>query len=173
MTSILLSVWSTALGHGVNSEQAPAFEVASVKPSDPGKSGSSFNFVPSGLEIAGGTLRSIMETACSLRTFQILGGPNDDPALQGLSQEDRIKEIRRRLQTLLAEPNGRYDFELIWSPDSGCGSWPNNAAAVTDEPADRPSLFTALQEQLGLKLEAIKGPVEVVVVDRVEKPDSN
>jgi uncharacterized protein (TIGR03435 family) len=56
--------------------------------------------------------------------------------------------------------DGKYDFALKWSPD------PTAAA-------DAPGIFTALQEQLGLKLESSKGPVEVVVIDSVEAPGEN
>jgi uncharacterized protein (TIGR03435 family) len=56
---------------------------------------------------------------------------------------------------------GRYDFTLKWSPDE---------TAVTDE---APSIFTAVQEQLGLKLQPTKGPVEVLVVDSIERPSEN
>jgi uncharacterized protein (TIGR03435 family) len=55
---------------------------------------------------------------------------------------------------------GRFDVELRWSAD------------VNTAPAngDTPSIFTALQEQLGLKLESARGPVEVLVIDSVERP---
>ena len=59
---------------------------------------------------------------------------------------------------------GRYDFQFSWTPDSG----PCAGAS-----SDAPSLFTALQEELGLKLESTKGPVEVIVVDGAEKASAN
>jgi len=56
----------------------------------------------------------------------------------------------------------RYDFTLDWAPQS--------TVASPDAP---PDIFTALQEQLGLKLEPIKGPVDTYVIDHVEHPTEN
>jgi bla regulator protein BlaR1 len=56
----------------------------------------------------------------------------------------------------------RYDLALKWSAD--------DAPETTDA---APSIFTALQEQLGLKLQPAKGPVERLVVDHVEMPSAN
>jgi uncharacterized protein (TIGR03435 family) len=61
---------------------------------------------------------------------------------------------------------GHYDFELKWTPETARRESP-------DALPELPSLFTALQEQLGLRLESAKGPVEIIVVDRAEKPDAN
>ena len=61
---------------------------------------------------------------------------------------------------------GRYDFTLKWTPAPGTGG-PSGPPVDSDAP----SIFTAVQEQLGLKLEAGRGPVEVVVIDRLEKPE--
>jgi uncharacterized protein (TIGR03435 family) len=58
---------------------------------------------------------------------------------------------------------GRYDFQLRWTPDDG-------TTGATDAP---PDLFTAIQEQLGLKLQAAKGPVKTLVIDHVELPTAN
>jgi uncharacterized protein (TIGR03435 family) len=67
---------------------------------------------------------------------------------------------------------GDFAFHLEWTPDPG-----QNLGGDSDTPppagADGPSIFTALQEQLGLKLESAKGPVEVLVIDNAEKPDAN
>jgi len=46
-------------------------------------------------------------------------------------------------------------------------------AAAPGDPDDPPDLFTAFQQQLGLKLEATKTPVDVLVIDRVSKPSEN
>jgi uncharacterized protein (TIGR03435 family) len=60
---------------------------------------------------------------------------------------------------------GIFNFKLQWTPDR---NKPADAAAP-----DGPSLFTAIQEQLGLRLRAQKAPVEVLVIDHIEKPSSN
>jgi uncharacterized protein (TIGR03435 family) len=59
---------------------------------------------------------------------------------------------------------GRYDVDLHWAVD---------VPSTGDAPpvgSDAPSIFTVVQEQLGLKLESTRGPVEVLVIDRVERP---
>jgi uncharacterized protein (TIGR03435 family) len=62
----------------------------------------------------------------------------------------------------------KYDFALKWTRDE------DSAAQSADAAADAgPSIFTAVQEQLGLKLQPAKGPVQVLVVDQVEQPSEN
>jgi uncharacterized protein (TIGR03435 family) len=53
------------------------------------------------------------------------------------------------------------------------GVWEINLTWAPDDAAAGPSLFTAIQEQLGLRLESAKGPVQVLIVDRAEKPSDN
>jgi len=71
---------------------------------------------------------------------------------------------------------GLFDFNVKFTPESGL-SVPSISAAGDHQPgaADplAPSLFTALQEELGLKLVSSKGPVEVLVIDSVTKPSEN
>jgi len=68
---------------------------------------------------------------------------------------------------------GVYDFTLKWMADPGqngpFGPPPPGAPSAPPDP-DAPNLFTAVQEQLGLKLENQRGPVEVVLIDRIERP---
>ncbi len=66
---------------------------------------------------------------------------------------------------------GSYAFDLQWTPDRP-PSAPGQPLASAAEPAG-PSLFTALQEQLGLRLESMRRPVEVLVIDHIERPAQN
>jgi len=72
---------------------------------------------------------------------------------------------------------GNYDFELKWTPDQGDQQLgPREVGGPEPAPsadANGPSIFTAVQEQLGLKLESAKGPGEILVINRVEKPAEN
>ena len=69
----------------------------------------------------------------------------------------------------------RYDFNLNWTPDqSQFASFGAHIPAPNpDDPNAPPSLFTALQEQLGLKMETTKAKVDVMVVDHIDKPSAN
>jgi uncharacterized protein (TIGR03435 family) len=68
--------------------------------------------------------------------------------------------------------NGRLDFNLEWTPDDlSSGNGPDSAAPLSNVPG--PSIFTAVQEQLGLKLDSQKGPAEVLIVDRAEHASEN
>jgi bla regulator protein blaR1 len=72
---------------------------------------------------------------------------------------------------------GKYDFELKWASSQASAPQLGAPPRTTDfgPPAnpDGPSIFAALQEQLGLRLETAKGPVEVLVIDRAQRPSEN
>jgi bla regulator protein blaR1 len=70
---------------------------------------------------------------------------------------------------------GKYDFVLEWTPDLADARAQGFGDGITS-PAPAPggpTIFTALQEQLGLRLESQKGPVENIVIDRADKPSEN
>jgi len=98
-------------------------------------------------------------------------------AVMGISRSGELQArvdtiddfIRRGLMFILGVTvidqtglQGNFDIDLKWTPES-----------ASDPAADTPSIFTALREQLGLKLEPSKGPVEVLVIDSVEHPTEN
>ncbi len=70
---------------------------------------------------------------------------------------------------------GRWNFLLKWTPDdSQFGGMRGNAPTPpADAPNAPPALYTAIQEQIGLKLDATKAPVKVLAIDHVEKPSEN
>ncbi len=89
--------------------------------------------------------------------------------------DDTISVLARELAQVLGRVvvnqtglSGRFDLTLRWTPDDAAASSP--ASPSPDLP---PDIFTAIQEQLGLKLESTKGPVPVLVIDSVGKPSPN
>ena len=84
---------------------------------------------------------------------------------EGLTMEviaDQLSRISGRVVVDKTGLAGRFDLKLRWTPDD----------AVPGE-ADPPTLFTAIQEELGLRLEPAKEPVPVLVVDHVDQPTPN
>jgi uncharacterized protein (TIGR03435 family) len=71
--------------------------------------------------------------------------------------------------------NGLYDFTLEWSPEPDLGPVTPivSEPRPIPDPSSKPPLLVAIQEQLGLKIEAAKGPVAVVLVEHIEKPTKN
>jgi uncharacterized protein (TIGR03435 family) len=101
-----------------------------------------------------------------------------DAAIEGTGAkiEDLTRVLADQLGRTVFDKTGllgRYDFKLEFAPQSLQQNMPGKDGAAADSVTDRPSIFTALQNQLGLKLEASRGPVEIIVVDRIEKPTEN
>lgn len=69
--------------------------------------------------------------------------------------------------------SGGLDVELNWTPDQPISNAPGNPLPDAPPNSSGPSIFAALQEQLGLKLASEKGPVAVLVVDHLEEPSAN
>jgi uncharacterized protein (TIGR03435 family) len=99
-----------------------------------------------------------------------------DSSLAGLAGQLTLHLDRPVLDRIGIQ--GNYDFTLKWTPapnESNPQAMGLPPRAEPPGPADSsgPSIFTALQEQLGLKLESTKGPVDILVIDHVERPSEN
>ncbi len=232
--------------------QAPEISVVSIKPTDPAINAMNNRATPGRFSFTGYSLMSLIETAYSLKEYQILDAPgwltSERWTLEGeLTQPVRIFQHLQSLQPVLAArfslkirhetrtmpiyslvvakggskltpalqddkagwmrygnqivghkydirmlaPNlsgnlnmpvvdktgvtGLYDIDLKWTPDPArpeFGDVRNPADLPAPDP-NRPEIFTAIKEQLGLELKAEKGPVDVIVIDHVERPTPN
>ena len=95
--------------------------------------------------------------------------------LPGIGNGGDMRDVALILVGVLQMPvvdktlTSKYDFTLRWATE--------RLSPVPETPtgdADKlPSIFTALREQLGLRLDSTKGPLEVLVIDRAEKPSGN
>jgi len=114
------------------------------------------------------------------RFAKSLGDPNGSPDQTFTRWTSQLIELKETNATLaefsqnmgmvLDRPtvdqtglSGRFDFTLRWTPEGAQG----------DDPNAPPDLFKAIQEQLGLKLEATKAPVDVLVIDHIDRPSPN
>jgi uncharacterized protein (TIGR03435 family) len=84
---------------------------------------------------------------------------------------DLASMLSRQLGRTVIDQTGLsscYDFTLLWTPDGVASN--GSASAPSDAP---PSIFTAVQEQLGLRLETTKAPIPVLVIESIQKPSEN
>ena len=102
---------------------------------------------------------------------------------QGLGMTDLAGFLSRQLNCTVLDKTGlagNYDFTLRWSPDEiqlakfkGTPSGQHEVDNTSAPDSSRPSIFVALQEQLGLELKSQKAPAEILAIDHVETPAEN
>jgi uncharacterized protein (TIGR03435 family) len=87
-----------------------------------------------------------------------------------------MEQLAANLGDLIGRPvvdktglSGKFDFELSWVADLTLATGTVNPGADVSGP----SIFTALQEQLGLRLDSQQGPIEMLLIDHVERPTEN
>jgi uncharacterized protein (TIGR03435 family) len=99
------------------------------------------------------------------------GGQVNGVTAQGVPLADLVKQLTEQLGRPVLDKtglNGKYDFTLKWTPGT-----PDGMANDVGRGSQGSSLFTALQEQLGLKLETQTSPMEILVIDHVETPSAD
>ena len=94
---------------------------------------------------------------------------------QGMPMADLVRLLTLDVNRFVVDKTGlpgQYDFELHWTPDSWVDV-PEEISQFLPAKVFGPSIFTALQEELGLKLQPTKGAVDVLVIDHLERPSEN
>ena len=121
------------------------------------------------------SIYAITVAKSGLKLAKSANSPTGLPAQSGGQQSRKftnnsMSDFALGMQAYLDKPvvdetglTGRYDFVLKWTPDE------SNANELNAPPG----IFTAVQEQLGLKLEPTRGPTDVLVIDHVERPSEN
>lgn len=169
MSRIIAAALLIALGTTILSGQTistqPRFAVASIKPSDSTDPRRYITGMQRGdFRAVSYTLKDLIRLGWDVRSYQISGGP------KWLDSDRYNIEVKPEVPFDVSGPGDEtnlgpaYDLKLEWSPDEDV------SAPVA---SSGPSIFTALQEQLGLRLEAGKAPVDILVVDYAEKPAAN
>jgi hypothetical protein len=157
------------------------FEVASIRLSQPGAVGSLVQLrSPQGGTTAARNvpLRDLILVAYHLQAFRLSGGPawlsTERYDLEAKYQPTAsMDDIRAMLQKFLADRSklGSYGFNLEGTREEG--GMEANSDREPSIDSTRPSIFTAIQEQLGLRLESARGTLQNIVIQRIEKPSEN
>jgi bla regulator protein blaR1 len=112
--------------------------------------------------------------------LHLMSGGNGQLIGQGLSMDDLVRQLSVQLGETVLDKTGltdNYDFTLHWTPDNSRSTTIGGQGDDTSSPPESSepsiSIFTALQEQLGLKLESQTAVVETLVIDHVEEPAEN
>jgi uncharacterized protein (TIGR03435 family) len=106
-------------------------------------------------------------------------GPVGDWKADGVTMKElaeqlsRLPEVGGRIVVDKTDLKGKFDFALKWTSDPTMGATPPGPESGVRRDSSAPLLFTALEEQLGLKLASSKEPVDVVVIDSAELPSAN
>jgi uncharacterized protein (TIGR03435 family) len=126
----------------------------------------------------------------NLKMTKSSAAPNDSSAFHFRDLGDltvrnqSMTDFASWMQTVLDKPvvnqtelPGKYDFQLKWTPDESQFATFRGTGTSIPPPSDDakapPNLYTAMQEQLGLKMGPEKIPADVIVIDHVEKPSEN
>ncbi len=129
-----------------------------------------YNLVPA----KGGVKTSGVKPVDATKPGQFLSTGDDHISMHNQPITALTAALTRATQRTVIDKTGltgKYDLELRYTPDN-----PDPAMAIDDKSradTEAPTIFTAVQEQLGLKLESAKGPVDCIVIDRIEKPAAN
>jgi uncharacterized protein (TIGR03435 family) len=102
------------------------------------------------------------------------GGPRGQRAAS-IRISDWVPSLSRLLGRTVVDKTGltgKFDINVEWTSDEALQPPPGGLAPTPSDTAG-PSIVTAFQEQLGLRIESQKGPVEILVVDRAERPSEN
>jgi uncharacterized protein (TIGR03435 family) len=132
-----------------------------------------------GLTVSKGGPRLVEDTANpnGLPTFLGRGGPQGRK-FQNATMADFATDLRGSVgDRLVVDQTGlgskRYDFILKWTPFSSATNRAIGVLPAADNTDAPPDIFAAIQQQLGLKLVPTKTPVDVIVIDRVDRPSEN
>jgi len=166
----------------MDANASPSFEVATIKPTKPDEQRKAFLVRGRRFQTINVSLNEMISFAYGVHAKQVMGAPSwaetdkfDIDAQPDGEGAPSDKQWKGMLQKLIVERfNGRFDFNLKWTPDdSQFGGMGAKIPPPTDSAAAPPGLYTAIQEQIGLKLDATKAAAEVLVIDHVEKPSEN